>query len=1438
MFIMKILFSDDFIAWKFLHIIYSWSFIETVYRLNDACESMNCLQFDSLYSDIGLIFCFAFMAFNAIFYLILGLYLEEIIPQPNSSTKHPLFFLNPIFKIIKNCFKKLKVRPSLNSGKEKNINENNLLDDPEVARLQKEILNGTIHSDNHPLLISAVSKNFKGMKRKAVDNMFLAGKKNQCFGLLGRNGAGKSTLIKMISNSLNKTEGKIIINGKTNTNSKVRESFGITPQDNIFFPDLTATEHLVFYLKLKKDVSLFSAFKQAKELMTRIGLTKLLEEKKQNSKFLNLIKLPKFINYFLDFFSPRDKIGNLSGGMKRLTQIAISLVGDPSLVCLDEPCRAIDYLSKKKIWELILKEKKKRTILLTTHSMEEADLLCDEIGIMSNGKLIALGDSLTLKERYGKGYQIKVLAEKIEGGKEKCIDYIKSVIPTAKIDKNFGNLITYRCESLNIPNIFNVLEKNKKENCIVDWELNETTLQDVFLSVNEKASELEIEDEKAEKKNEKKEIELKEKQNETKEEEEEINEKKKSHLSFCGLFLENIIDTIVQSWVLLKKNSILMIKQWPFLVITMIIPFLMIFFLWGLFALGNLNFTSSSTIQNSEFANNEIHKCKPWFDKNCYELVFTVNGNSFGRTVLTKMLNKVNISYLEFDYSSDMKSWIFKNPNITTTAIDFSNITSLPGIPNYIHYDLYFNTTTLDQIKGDADQNVINFQILLDETILQEATGDEEKKIQIDFKHFPLIERTGSSSSKSYSLYSGTGPMMISMPFTILFSILLYYIVQEKENMFRDYLKSIGMKNPAYWISWYILFIIFSIVYSLIVIFSGYLFQIPMFLYTDFTIQFLLYFLFSLSLVSLVFAFSSITSSTKGVISIIVLVIFGIVMVSVFFEQSLIYSFWADPDDLMTIISAYFIASIFSPFCFSKIYADIFVKTVPTFDSSISDFVKNDGYWWPDVFVINPNTNDLLGDTPPSFIFFLLLLLNIFIYFIISCYLDNVFSNGLSFFHFLFPSYWFPNTKLAENPKESIDNNSNTHLDDDIKKEIEETRNFKNHKNILRILNFSKTFKKFFFFSKVKAVKNLSICAEAGTIFSLLGKNGSGKTTTINGIKGSFVRSMKKDEDIIIDNKYSIKSNISNVRKRLGICNQFDNLIPEFTPLEHLKLVGEMKRVPRKRIKILSKKLLNEVGLWHVRNKRLSKFSGGMKRRVTLCLSLIAQDFTKILCIDEPSEELDPKIKMENVWKLLWKYKKNRALILTSHSMEEVQFLSDKIAILVKGELKAVGNSVFLKQKYKTGYNLRLIFAEKSKGEDKYAEFEKKVLKILPEGSKLVEKHDKMFQFLISHEKIENLGKSLEKIEQIVKGKDPWITKYGVSCTTLEDVFIKVNEEVHEVSKKIIEEEKVEENNTIDEKEEVIYNETQLSIEIKEKEHNSGKEEKNTQMQYEESYYK
>jgi len=298
--------------------------------------------------------------------------------------------------------------------------------------------------------------------KKAVDNLNLDVNKGEITVLLGHNGAGKTTAMSIMCGMYPPTSGSVLINGhnvSTNMDS-ARESLGLCPQFDIIWKKLSVRQHLRLYCKLKG-----------------IDDEKFIEQEIQT--FLVDLDLKE---------KEHELAETLSGGQKRCLSCSIALIGGSKTVILDEPTSGMDPEKRRLTWKLIAKHRKGRTILLTTHFMDEADLLGDRIAIMHHGALAAAGSSLELKRQYGSGYKLTVAkgASFNDGG---LATAVAGCVDDAQVVANsLDSEVCYNLPDASVgkfPALFKTLEAKEQELGLDNFGVSCTTMEEVFLRVGD-----------------------------------------------------------------------------------------------------------------------------------------------------------------------------------------------------------------------------------------------------------------------------------------------------------------------------------------------------------------------------------------------------------------------------------------------------------------------------------------------------------------------------------------------------------------------------------------------------------------------------------------------------------------------------------------------------------------------------------------------------------------------------------------------------------------------------------------------------------------------------------------------------------------------------------------------------------------------------------------
>ncbi len=289
----------------------------------------------------------------------------------------------------------------------------------------------------------------------AVADLYYRVRRGECFGFLGANGAGKTTAIKILTGDMYPTKGTATLNGFDIVNQpyEVRQHIGYCPQFDALMEFMTGREHL--------------------ELFARI-------------KCVPETKLKTFVDYMLDKLTLTDiadkPAGTYSGGNKRKLSVGIALIGNPPIVFLDEPSTGMDPQARRFMWQLISTTMKNRSVILTTHSMEECEALCDRIGIMTNGRLQCLGTSQHLKSKFGRGYQISVKA--VDGAQATVKAFVGATFARSMVLEEHGQNLRFRItreSARSVSHLFRTFEQERERAGILAYSVSETDLEQLFI---------------------------------------------------------------------------------------------------------------------------------------------------------------------------------------------------------------------------------------------------------------------------------------------------------------------------------------------------------------------------------------------------------------------------------------------------------------------------------------------------------------------------------------------------------------------------------------------------------------------------------------------------------------------------------------------------------------------------------------------------------------------------------------------------------------------------------------------------------------------------------------------------------------------------------------------------------------------------------------------
>nr|CAD7255882.1 unnamed protein product [Timema shepardi] len=325
-------------------------------------------------------------------------------------------------------------------------------EDEDVAAERRRVRAGETQDDI--LLLDNITKVYKG-KKPAVNRLCLGVKRGECFGLLGLNGAGKTSTFKMLTGDTKVSSGNASIAGYSvcTEMDHVRLHLGYCPQFDALDPLLTVREHLELYSRLRGVPG------SQRHTVVDTGLKKL------------------GLGHYEHALA-----GTLSGGNKRKLSTAIALIGDPPLVFMDEPTSGMDPKARRFLWSCISDVVASgRSVVLTSHSMEECEALCTRITIMVNGTFKCLGSSQHLKSKFGRGYTLIVRCKADTCGS--VSEHITSILPHAKLTDMHHTQLQFELAqgALTLALVFRMMQQAKQNGLIEDYSLSQTTLEEVFM---------------------------------------------------------------------------------------------------------------------------------------------------------------------------------------------------------------------------------------------------------------------------------------------------------------------------------------------------------------------------------------------------------------------------------------------------------------------------------------------------------------------------------------------------------------------------------------------------------------------------------------------------------------------------------------------------------------------------------------------------------------------------------------------------------------------------------------------------------------------------------------------------------------------------------------------------------------------------------------------
>ncbi|XP_037547640.1 ATP-binding cassette sub-family A member 5 [Nematolebias whitei] len=568
------------------------------------------------------------------------------------------------------------------------------------------------------------------------------------------------------------------------------------------------------------------------------------------------------------------------------------------------------------------------------------------------------------------------------------------------------------------------------------------------------------------------------------------------------------------------------------------------------------------------------------------------------------------------------------------------------------------------------------------------------------------------------------------LAFTPFVTFLIVNVAAEKEHRLKDTMTMMGLYDTAFWLSW-------GLLYAALVTAMSFLMAIiatltALFPNSDFFVIFVLIFLYGISSIFFSFMLTPLFKKPKFASTV------GSMLTVVFGCMSLFTVLMKDfPQPLVWLLC------LLSPSAFSIGIAQVVYLEA-----------QGDGA----VF------SSLTNGPHPLYVPLLMLFLDCVLYLLLAIYLDQVlpgdFGLRRSLVYFLKPSYWSKHRKRYVEVSSAYDAevNGGPGGEEYVEPVSPEFRG----REAIRISNIRKVYKDKD--NMVEALRGLTFDIYEGQITALLGHSGAGKSTLMNILCG--ICPPTSGSATIYGSPVAEIAEGSEMKQLVGICPQFNIIFDVLTVEEHLRIFAAIKGISHADIDAEVSKVLKDLDLEKIMTAQAKNLSGGQKRKLSVGIAILGDP--KILLLDEPTAGMDP-CSRHQVWSLLKSRQPGRVIVLSTHYMDEADILADRKAVISQGQLKCLGSSLYLKIKCGVGYHLRMSIAE---GCD--AEKVSSLIQLHVPKAELSRRHEAELTFTLPLESVDTFPDLFTELDSQPR---LGIINYGVSMTTLEDVFLRLEAE-------------------------------------------------------------
>ncbi|XP_068803956.1 glucosylceramide transporter ABCA12 isoform X2 [Struthio camelus] len=1206
--------------------------------------------------------------------------------------------------------------------------------------------------------------------KAAVENLSLNFYEGNITSLLGHNGAGKTTTISILTGLFPTSSGTIFVYGKDiKTDQEViRKNMGVCMQHNVLFNYLTTKEHLLLYGYIK---------------VPHWSKEELYQEVKRTLKETGL-------------YGHRHKLtGSLSGGMKRKLSIAIALLGGSRVVILDEPTTGVDPCSRRSIWEIISKNKKGRTIILSTHHLDEAEVLSDRIAFLEHGGLKCCGSPFYLKETFGDGYHLTLTKKKnmIEECDTAAVtSLIQSHLPEAYLKEDIGGELVYvlppfkSAVSGAYQALLRALDTSLSDLQLGCYGISNTTVEEVFLNLTKELGKDQQEDA-------------------------ELSQQLSGSSGQTGsdkmsvstdTFTERDDQLLIRSKslkglpLLLKKTSAMFIKRFHHtrrdvrgFIAQVILPVLFVMAAMGLGTLrtketeypelilspslygtsdqadffGNFNETTDALVASmlsfpgtdNTCMNESNSRCLTedmlgqWITSgkqratysacNCTAAIQTCPPMSYSpphrRTFSTRMLYNLTGHNVETYVLATTKDFLQKRYGGWSFGLPLTadlQFDIRPVPPNRTLTKVWYNPEGYHSLP--AYLNSLNNFILR-----ANLPKNETSRYGIFLSAHPYPGGQSQEQVMLNSLLDIIVSMSVLVGYSITTASFVLYVVKEHQTKAKQLQHISGIGMTSYWVTNFVYdLVLFMVPIGLSIgVISA--FQIPAFCNNNNLLAvFLLLLLFGYATFSWMYLLTGFFKETgmAFIVYVCVNLCFGINTIithSVVFLLSQEKATDQGLHDLAENLRHVFL--LFPQFCFG--YGLIELSQ----DQALLGFLKAYGVDYPDkTFELDKTTSKLLAMFIQGTVFFAIRLI------VHDGMIQKVWSNILEF---LFDRVHGKASLLPPVVDE----------DEDVRAERNRVESGKADFDVVQLQNLTKIYH--LPHKRIVAVKNISLGIPAGECFGLLGVNGAGKTTIFKMLTGDIGASSGRLQ--VQDHSGSLNDIGEAHWSLFGYCPQEDALDDLLTVEEHMYYYARLHGIPEREIRGIVLQLLHRLNLMAYKDRVTSMCSYGTNRKLSTALALIGNP--SILLLDEPSSGMDPNAK-RHLWKIISEEVQNKcSVILTSHSMEECEALCTRLAIMVNGSFQCIGSLQHIKSRFGRGFTVKMHLNSNTVSTETLTQFMKSHFP----NTCLKDRHFNMVEYHVpvSAGGVANIFDLLETNKTVFK-----IRHFSVSQTTLEEVFI------------------------------------------------------------------